>query len=124
MKTAKDFLEKLQSDEAFAKEAGEKARAMIDAGEKDYKVLWGSIAAEYGYELTDEELDEWYKAASAELSDEELGKVAGGTTPLLAVTSVLVSGISLSVAITYTINTTERPKGEPTPPGEPYGPFD
>ena len=93
MKTAKEFFEKLQSDEAFAKEVGKKAKEKIDAGEQDYKALWIPLAAEYGYEITDKELDKRVEAASAELSDEELGKVAGGTTPTVVFTlSFITSG--------------------------------
>ena len=101
MNTSKEFFERLQNDEAFAKEIGEKAKEKIDAGEKDYKALWIPLAAEYGYELTEEELDERFEAASAELSDEELGKVAGGTTPwVVFVSSAVLSGvISLRVSV-------------------------
>lgn len=94
MKTSKEFFERLQNDEAFAKEVGEKAKAVVDAGEQDYKKIWIQIAEEYGYELTYEELDERYRIATAEMSEEELGKVAGGTTPLAAfIISAVISGV-------------------------------
>ena len=101
MKTSKEFFEKLDNDESFAREIGAKVKAAIDAGETDYKALWIPIAAEYGYELTGEELDARYESAAAELSDEELGKVAGGTTPLLVITIGGTIGASLGGVISY-----------------------
>ena len=103
MKTSKEFFERLQTDEDFAKEVGEKLKAKVEAGEKDYKALWIPLAAEYGYELTGEELDEM--CAQTELSEEELGKVAGGSSPacgvVLAVGTPLI--IPLSVKLTFKI---------------------
>ena len=82
MKTSKEFFERLKADEEFTKELARKVKERIDAGEKDYKALWIPLAAEYGYELTAEELDELNDKAAAEISEEELGKIAGGTTPV------------------------------------------
>ena len=93
MKTSKEFFERLRSDEAFTKEIAEKAQKRAEEGEKDYVALWKSLAAEYDYELKKEELEEMQKKASEELSDEELGKVAGGTTPIL-----VFSGASIIIA--------------------------
>ena len=115
MKTSKEFLERLQNDESFAIAVNETAKKRLDAGEKDYKSLWKSIAEEHGYMFTDEELEERLKDLSGEMSDEELGKVAGGTTPILYVTSVLTVGASLVISVSYTTNTTDPPKngGDP-----------
>ena len=88
MKTSKEFFERLQTDSAFAKEVSEKLQAKADAGETDYKAVWISLAAEYGYELTEAELDEINEKATSELSDEELGKVAGGSTPICVLVSL------------------------------------
>ena len=96
MNTSKEFFERLQNDEAFAKEVEEKVKEKMDAGEQDYKKFWIPLAQEFGYELTEEELDERYKAATAEISDEELGKVAGGTSPLL----VMTAGALVSISVT------------------------
>ena len=101
MNTSKEFFERLQNDEAFAQEVGAKVKEKMDAGETDYKALWLPIANEYGYELTEEELDERYEAAAGELSDEELGKVAGGTSPLLLFTAGALVGASLSGVLSY-----------------------
>ena len=65
MKTIREFTEKLKSDQAFAKEVEAKVKERIEAGEKDYKAVWIPIAAEYGYELTGEELDKLNDETSA-----------------------------------------------------------
>ena len=82
MKTSKEFFERLQTDNAFANEVSDKLKTKAAAGETNYKSACISLAAEYGYELTEAELDEINEKASNELSDEELGKVSGGTTPI------------------------------------------
>ena len=99
MKTSKEFFERLQNDEAFAMEIRGKAIKKIDAGEQDYKALWIPLAAEYGYELKEEELDEWYKIATAELSDEELGKASGGATP--AATIIFTASLLVSFQVSW-----------------------
>ena len=104
MKTSKEFFERLQTDEVFAKEIGEKAKEKVEAGERDYKKLWIPLAEQYGYELTDEEIDEIQEKMATELSDEELGKVAGGTWTFLIMTSVYVTVISATVSLTLTMN--------------------
>ena len=96
MKTSKELFERLNTDEAFAAEFNEKAIEKLDAGEKDSKKILIPLAAEYVYELTDGELDEIYEAATAEMSDEEIGKVAGGTTPICYVlATVVITGASV-----------------------------
>ena len=103
MKTSKEFFERLQTDEAFAKEINETVKEKLDEGLTDYKEMWIPLAEKYGYELTAEELDEMYKKISAEMSDEELGKVAGGTTPvcisatLASVASLVLATIGISI---------------------------
>ena len=99
--TSKEFFERLQNDEEFAKEIGMKAKEKIDAGETDYKALWIPLGAEYGYELIAEELDGLNEKASESLSDEELGKVSAGCTP--------ITGIIGFTCITYLIyNTVDK----------------
>lgn len=106
MKTSKEFFERLQADEAFAKETAEKAKAMTEAGKTDYKEIWIPIAAEYGYELSGDELDEMYEKVTAEITDEELGKISGGLTPspLILVTAVVVSGGGLTYSLVETLD--------------------
>jgi len=103
MKTTKEFFERLQSDETFAKEISEAYKAKVEAGEQDYKAIIIPIAAEKGYELTEDELDEIYEAKCAELTEEELGKVAGGSTPICG--GIMLSFFTLDVltAISATI---------------------
>ena len=108
MKTSKEFFERLQSDEAFAQEIGAKVKEKFDAGETDYKALWIPIAEEYDYELNEAELDEMYEKAVSEMSDEELGKVAGGATPfaigivpltiMLGASATVVASASASIS--------------------------
>lgn len=106
MKPSKEFFERLQTDEEFAKEIAEKIHTRFNEGETDVKALWIPVAAEYGYELTGEELDEMHACATEEISDEELGKLSGGVTPLLAVTSVIISEGIISVSVTVSIGKT------------------
>ena len=103
MKTSKEFFEKLQSDEGFAQEIAEKVKAMAEAGEEDYKKVWIPVAAEYGYELTGEELDELYEKNIKELSDEELGKVSGGVS-IFVVASISLTIIWSMATITAYVN--------------------
>ena len=112
MKTSKEFFERLQSDEAFAKEIREAAFAKAEAAEKDeeaYKEILISVAAENGYELTGEELEEIYQSRTEALTDEELGKVAGGTSPLcITVGTVVATVVSNSVALSFLITEVKK----------------
>lgn len=78
--TSKDFFDRITNDEVFAAEISGKIKAQIDSGEKDYKKILIPVAREAGYELTEEELDKRYEQFAADLSEEELGKIAGGTS--------------------------------------------
>ena len=98
MKSSKEFFDRLRSDEEFAKEAGTKAKEKIDAGEDDYKSIWMPIAAEYGYELNEEELEEMFNEMTKDMSDEELGKAAGGTS----LASLVALGITGTISIIST----------------------
>ena len=100
MKTSKEFFERLSSDELFMQEVEDKIRARIDAGEQDYKKLWIPVAAEYGYELDEKELENRYQIMASEISEEELGKTAGGTTPALIFTSTLIMSTMYSLKVT------------------------
>ncbi len=98
MKTSKEFFEKVKTDEAFAKELGGKINEKVKAGEKDLAVIT-QVAAEYGYTVTEDELQELVEEKSAELSEEELGKVAGGTTPVCLFTGFLVITMTIDTII-------------------------
>ena len=79
--TAKDFYDKINSDEAFAKEIGDKVKAFVNDKEA-YKKAIASVASEYGYEMTENDLEGIFDYGSSELSLDELEKVAGGTSPI------------------------------------------
>ena len=80
MKSSKEFFERLQTDEAFAKEVNEAIIEKRNAGAKNYFETFIPVAKERGYEISEEELTEIYESQASELSEEELGKVAGGTS--------------------------------------------
>ena len=94
MKTAKEFVERLQKDEAFAKEVNEKIQAKKAAGAKDYTEALLPVAAELGYEITKEQVEALKAKQSEVISEEELGKAAGGTSCVAATV-----GISISAAL-------------------------
>ena len=91
MKTSKELFERLKTDEAFAKEFNEALVAKREAGAKSYYETFIPAAAERGYELSKEELDAVMNAQDSELSPEELGKVAGGTSCGWIGATVLIS---------------------------------
>ena len=82
MKTAKEFIERLQSDEAFAKAVSDGIQAKKDAGAKGYIEALLPVAAELGYEITAEQVEALRAKQSETISEEELGKAAGGTACL------------------------------------------
>lgn len=94
MKTSKEFFERLGSDEPFTREIVDGINAKRNSGAKNYYETIIPVAAEHGYELTEEELDAISNIKTSELSDEELGKVAGGTS---CITVVLGSIASISI---------------------------
>ena len=91
MKTFEEYLKRLQNDEEFAKEIGEAFKAKAEAGETDYNKMVIEIAAEKGYTITEEEIEAFSAEAKESLSEEELGKVAGGSTPVCGVLGTLAS---------------------------------
>ena len=103
MKTSKEFFERLLSDEEFSNEVREKVEGKARNGETDYKAIWIPVANEYGYELSGEELSEIYESATAEISDEELGKVAGGSSPLCAGAVMTVSILAFTSYVIATV---------------------
>ncbi|MBR5088792.1 MAG: hypothetical protein IK093_05140 [Ruminiclostridium sp.] len=77
MKTAKELIEKLKTDEGFSKEFGEEVIAKSSGAPVSYEMLT-ETAAKFGYELTKDDIDDIAAATDSELSAEELEKVAGG----------------------------------------------
>ena len=99
MKTSKEFFERLKTDEAFAKEVGEKIAAKREAGAANYYETIIPVAEELGYEVKKEELDAINEAQNSELSEEELGKVSGGGSCLVLVTIASVLGITATIMV-------------------------
>ena len=100
MKTAKEFIERIQTDEAFAKEVNEKIQAKKDAGAKDYTEALLPVAAGLGYEVTKEQVEALRVKQSEVLTEEELGKAAGGTSCWAVVASVFsVSATGSATAV-------------------------
>ena len=94
MKTAKEYIEAMQSDEAFAAQVKEKVEAAKTAGEEDIFAAVSKAAVELGYEISPDQIREiTKKQAGEDISEEELGKVAGGTSCVaFAVMSAVISG--------------------------------
>ena len=105
MKTSKEFFERMQSDEAFAQEIIAALQAKREAGAKNYYETFIPVAQEHGYEITREELDEIYAAQATELTDEELGKVAGGMSCFgWVITTIIGTIVSSMMSLGATIS--------------------
>ena len=104
MKSAKEFFERLKSDEAFAKEFSEAVQAKREAGATNYYETFLPAAEEKGYLVTKEDLDEVLEEKSAEISEEDLGKVAGGTSCLPVTYGVALGTVMLTGLITVSIS--------------------
>ena len=83
MKTANELFERLKTDEAFAKDFTEALKARREAGAKSYYETVIPSAEKFG--------DEYIALQDTELSEEELGKVAGGTSCGIIGVTVLVT---------------------------------
>ena len=86
MKTLKDLMEDL-NEESFLKEFSEEVLKISEEKKIDPKDAFIALAEEKGYEIKPEDINELLEQNAELMSDEELGKVAGGATPtVLAVT--------------------------------------
>lgn len=99
MSKAKEFFEKLSADEAFAQEVDAELKAAREAGASSYKETIIPVAAKHGYEISEDELEAMIEAQEGALSEEDLGKVAGGTSCIHYVMSAIVVTL-VSVTIT------------------------
>ena len=79
MKTSKELIERLQTDEAFAKEFDEALKARRESGAKNVYECFIPVAAEYDYAISKEEMDAFMAEHAEEMSEEELGKLSGGS---------------------------------------------
>ena len=91
MKTSKELIERLQSDEAFVKEFDEALKSKRESGAKNVYECFIPVAADYGYAVSKEEMDAFAAERSEELSEEELGKLSGGTACVAASWGLLVA---------------------------------
>ena len=102
MKTAKEFVEKLTKDEAFAREVSEKVQAKKDANAPDSADATVAVAAELGYEVTAEQVRKLRAAQNEEIGEEELGKAAGGTSCSVTITTTTTT-LTATTATTTTL---------------------
>ena len=84
MKTANEFIEKYNADEAFRNEVNTKAQALKGNGAENLFAAVVKVAESLGYAVTEDEVKAFRKAQSGELSDELLDSVSGGATGCLA----------------------------------------
>ena len=78
MKTAQELIEKIKTDEAFAKEVKAKIKEQKDGGAKNYIEAFGNVAKELGFEVSEEEIKAFRGEQVEELDFEQLDLVAGG----------------------------------------------
>jgi len=98
VKTFKDFLDRVTSDEAFADEINTAAAEKREEAAKKVNEILIAVAKERGYEITEQELKEYMSSQVTELSEEEMGKVAGGTViPVVTATIAIVSTVVATV---------------------------
>lgn len=84
MKTAREFFEKYDSDEAFKAEVKNQLKAK---GAENLFAAVVKVAESLGYAVTEDEVKEFRKAQSDELSDELLDRVSGGVSCVGCVTA-------------------------------------
>ena len=105
MKSFKELLEEFNNDEAFVAKFNEMATEKAKGVENpDAYELVASTAAELGYEVNREEWEEFSSAQKEVLTEEELGKVSGGLSPVIVwvtvVTYTTEMATMVSVAVT------------------------
>ena len=80
MNGTKAFFDRLNSDSVFASQVDEELNAAREAGASSYLETVIPVAEAHGYKITEEELANMIEGQSEVISEEELGKVAGGTS--------------------------------------------
>lgn len=104
MKTSKEFFTRLQTDSDFANEVNEAIKRKKDEGAANYYETFIPVAAERGYTITVGELDAIAEEQVNELSEEELGKVAGGTSCLPASVALSIMTTASTAAISSIVS--------------------
>ena len=107
MKTSADLFDRLATDEAFAKEFAKAVSDMREAGAMNSNETILSVAEGFGYSVSKEELDKIIDEQDSELSEEELGKVAGGTSCALAVLTFSCLGVTAASIIYESVRVAE-----------------
>ena len=107
MRSSKEFFERLNEDEAFFFFFFAAVQAERDAGAKDYLEAMIPAAARMGYELSEEELTKIMESYQEQLTDEELGKVAGGTSCFMSTVSITIISTTILSSVATTIIGTE-----------------
>ena len=70
MKTAADFFDRIKNDEAFANEFNSKLTVRRKGGANNYYDTVIPAAEEYGYAVTEEDIDELLNFQEDELSED------------------------------------------------------
>ena len=104
MKSSKELFEKLSSDKDFYDEFNAALIAKREAGAETYYETLIPTAHDYGYEVTKEEVDAILEKYSDELSEEELGKVSGGTSCVTGFLAISVTKIVSTIMNTIYSN--------------------
>ncbi len=79
MKTAKEYIERMQTDKEFGAQMQQKILAAKQAGAEDLFAAASAAAKELGYDISPDQIRELGNQ-SEDISDEELGKLAGGSS--------------------------------------------
>lgn len=99
MAGTKELFERLANDQAFAEQFTAAVSARREAGAASYYETVIPVAAEFGYEVKPEELDKINEQQAEVLTDDELGKVAGGTSCLTVIATIsAVTSVCATVA--------------------------
>ena len=98
MKTAKEYIERMRSDKDFAAQMSEKVKALQTAGEKDPFAAVSKAAKELGYDISPEQVKEINKL-NEDVSEEELGKLAGGTSCVTVVITAATASVFVSMSV-------------------------
>ena len=97
MKTSQEFFDRIGSDREFAETVAKALQAKREAGAGNFYETYIPVAEENGYSLTREDLDDPLRASAGELSEEELGKIAGGTSCYGFTVVTIVTVVSMTV---------------------------
>lgn len=98
MKTAKEYIERMQADKEFGEQMKQKILAAKQAGAEDLFAAASAAAKELGYDISPEQIRE-FSDQGEDISDEELGKLAGGTSCTPAIAGLAIFAVSVSVGV-------------------------